>query len=264
MLILVIAAFLLLLPTFILSSSLYYKELGTQNSGPAKAVFSPDGSLLALSYYGNSTQVLTSNGVNSWTFNQTITPNDTTGSSPNFGVYQMLFSQDNTKLIISGPGDNNSVGATWIFQRNPTTLQYYQLQPKLVGLGAQPSNDQENQGYVISCDLQCSTIAVGIASSHAETVWIYSLKASIYSEVAQLFYNASGFGTAVSLSGDGTYLLVGAFGANNIGQVIPYKKLLNGTWIVDGKPIVPTDYIGNITQFGTAVQINQAGNVVGD
>ena len=262
MLVLVVVAFLLLLPTILLSSSPYYKELGTRNSGPAKAVFSPDGSLLALSYYGNSTQVLTSTGVNSWTFNQTITPNDTTGSSPNFGVYQMLFSQDNTKLIISGPGDNNSLGATWIFQRNPTTLQYYQLQPKLVGLGAQPSNEVENQGYVISCDLQCSTIAVGTSSLHAETVWIYFSKTSIYSEVAQLYYNASGFGNAVSLSGDGTYLLVGAFGANsNIGLVVPYKKLSNGTWIVDGKPIVPTDYLGTITQFGAAIQINQAGNM---
>ena len=110
----------------------------------------------------------------------------------------MLFSQDNTKLIISGPGDNNSLGATWIFQRNPTTLQYYQLQPKLVGLGAQPSIEVENQGYVISCDLQCSTIAVGTSSLHAETVWIYFSKTSIYSEIAQLFYNASGFGTEVS------------------------------------------------------------------
>lgn len=57
--------------------------------------------------------------------------------------YAVSCSSNGRIIAVGGPGDNNGIGATWIFSYNGST--YKQLGKKLVGTGSSGSSQQGNE-----------------------------------------------------------------------------------------------------------------------
>ena len=67
-------------------------------------------------------------------------------------------SQNGQLLAVGGSVDNSGVGATWIFQRNPSNNTWFQHGQKLVGTGASTTAEQ---GNVVAFSQNGSTLIVG-------------------------------------------------------------------------------------------------------
>ncbi|HUK13835.1 MAG TPA: PKD domain-containing protein, partial [Thermoanaerobaculaceae bacterium] len=102
--------------------------------------------------------------------------------------WSVALSADGDEAIVGGPGDNNNIGAAWVFTR--TADAWRQQGNKLVGTGAVGA---AWQGWSVSLSADGSTAAVGGLHDNQDTgaVWVFAKSASTWAQQGNKLVGAS-------------------------------------------------------------------------
>jgi len=237
---------------------------------------SSDGNYIIVGAYGEDTggssagaaYVFTRSG-STWTEQAILRASDAQAND-RFAFYAAGISSDGTYAVISayledgGAGDPISgAGAAYIFTRSGST---WTQQAKITASDAQ-AND--NFGYSVSINSDGSYVVVGSAFEdtggyNVGAAYIYSRSGSTWTQQTKLTasdasYN-NRFGNSVALNSDGSYLVIGAYTANDTGAAYVFTRS-GSTWteqqkIQHNEANMYTDY------FGWSVAINALGDVI--
>ena len=141
-------------------------------------------------------------------------------------------SSDGLALAVGGSGDDDSIGATWIFKSTSGTWNQV---TKLVGTGYVGAS--ASQGCSVSLSSDGLTLAVGGygANNSIGATWIFKNTSGTWNQVTKLV--GTGYvgpkvyqGSSVSLSSDGLTLAVGGWGDDNYMGATWIFKNTGGTW----------------------------------
>jgi hypothetical protein len=164
--------------------------------------------------------------------------------------------------VIGGTGDNNSIGAGWVFVRNNST---WVEQQKLSANDFNYAAGFVYQGASIAISADGNTIAVGGSADnyHKGAVWIYIRNNNTWSQQGNKLTpsettTSSHVGVAIALSADGNTLLAGGDGFNTSQGAAWIFTRNGGTWVEQQK-LVGTGNIG-AAQQGNSVAISADGN----
>ena len=190
-------------------------------------------------------------------------------SGPSQGS-EVAISFDGSTIVSGGPGDDDYIGATWVFTRNRSML-WNQQGPKLVGSGY---SGKSRQGWGVSINSDGSTILVGGYSDNKNTGagWIFVWNGTEWVQdgsklVASGTTTNSQVGNSVALSGDGnTAILAGNGDSNNIGALWVFKRNAStGIWMQFSSKLVGSGYVitpGSGVWQGVGVTVNYDGNII--
>jgi hypothetical protein len=172
-------------------------------------------------------------------------------------------SADGNTFIEGGPGDNNFLGAAWIFTRNNGV--WSQKGSKLVGAGA--VSQSAFQGEAVAISGNGNTAIVGGYNDNA--AWVFTLNSGGWSQQGNKLVGTggtgfSGQGRSVALSSDGNTAIVGGFtdgthaGSHQTGASWIFTRA-NGIWSQQGNKLIGSGSIGNSYQ-GISVSLSSDGN----
>jgi len=170
-------------------------------------------------------------------------------------------SADGNTAIVGGIGDNNFVGAAWIYTRNNGI--WTQQGSKLVGADAK---GQAYQGNSVSISADGNTAIVGglLDNNWIGAAWVFNRINGIWIQQGNKLVGNGAIGTAkqgysVSISADGNTAIVGGTVDNSsIGAVWIYTRN-NGVWTQQGNKMVGSGSVGQSGQ-GSSVSISADGN----
>jgi hypothetical protein len=204
------------------------------------------------------------------------------GSTDQESAFQgtsVSLSSDGNMAIVGGSGDNASLGATWIFMRNPTG-NWSQQGEKLVGSGfielnsvINPQNIGILQGCSVSMSNSGTSVIVGGSGDRGNlgAVWVFVQNVSTgtwYQLGSKLVGSGSvssntGEASSVSITADGnTACIGGPFDNFYIGATWLFTRNSNGTWSQLGTKLIGSGYSGVNVQQGYAVSISGDGSTV--
>ncbi len=179
--------------------------------------------------------------------------------------WSVALSSDGNTAIAGGYGDNNYVGATWVFTRSGGV--WTQQGAKLVGTGgiATPYI-QQGWSVAVSGDgntlIECGSWDDSIKGAF----WIFTRSGNVWTQQGGKFTAAGEvgqgeFGFSTAISSDGNTAVVGGDGDNGYtGAMWVYTR--NGSsWTQQGAKLVGSGYISASTQ-GTSVALSSDGNVL--
>jgi hypothetical protein len=194
---------------------------------------------------------------NTWSEQAKLTPTDNTGKEVNFG-WRVALSGDGNTALIGGPGDNNPLGAAWVFTRSGST--WTQQGPKLTGTGQNTGGGGSEFGssVALSADGNLALVGGDRDNHEAGAVWTFTRTGNIWTELGTKLTptNEMGgghFGESVALSPDGETALVGASGDDEVGAVWVFTR--SGSEWVQGPKLTANDEVGQAS-FGEAVAIS--------
>lgn len=137
--------------------------------------------------------------------------------------FSVSLSADGNTAIVGGDGDNNYVGAAWIWTRSGGV--WTQQGPKLVGSGAVGGTNEGNgtggQGFSVSISADGNTAIVGgpwdgvLPSDNTGAVWVWTRSGGVWTQQGNKLVGPGGVsaaieqGASVSLSADGNMAIVG-------------------------------------------------------
>jgi hypothetical protein len=173
-------------------------------------------------------------------------------------------SLDGNTLAVGGSGDDNNVGATWMFVR--TAGVWSQQGLKLVGTGA---IGPAQQGNSVSLADDGNTLAVGgpFDDGNLGATWIFTRAGVNWTQQGSKLVGAGAIGPAqqgwsVALASNGEIV---AIGGNNddMGNGATWVFTRSaGVWSQEGAKLVGTGVGGNASQ-GFSVSISADGNTLG-
>jgi len=239
------------------------KLVGSGSSGPSE-----QGASVALSADG-TTAIVGGDGDNNnvgaaWVFTQSggtwTQQTKLVGTGYSGTPYQgrsVALSADGTTAIVGGPGDNNNVGAAWVFTQSGGT---WTQQTKLVGPG-------KGQGQSVALSGDGTTAIVGGPgdTNGVGATWVFTQSGGTWTQQAKLvgtgYSGTPQQGTSVALSGDGTTAIVGGYGdgINDIGAAWVFTQS-GGTWTQQGSKRVGNGAVYQPTYQGTSVALSADGN----
>lgn len=225
--------------------------VGVANQGTAVAL-SADGNTLAVGGYKDNNYV---GAV--WIFTRTdevwsqqgskLVGTGATGVDPAQG-WTVSLSGDGNTLAAGAYGDDNFIGATWIFVRTNET--WSQQGPKLVGTGYVNIPVQGSSVY-----LRGDTLVVGgyVDNYSTGATWVFHRSgtgstATWTQQGSKLvgtgYVDDAEQGSSVSLSDDEqTLITAGAWDNDGVGSVWVFK-LIGGVWTQYNQKLFPTGYTG--------------------
>ena len=219
-------------------------------------------------------------GANGWQFQQYLKA-DTITLGDFFGAAVSL-SADGDTLAVSAPGDNGATGAVYVFTDNGGGWQ------QSTKITAGNANAGDNFGVSLALSNDGATLAVGAdgeasldgnpANNDAPgsgAAYVFSYNGSSWSQQAYLKAGESEqgdfLGRAVSLSGDGNTLAIGATGedsvsasdetdntGNDTGAVFVFVN--NGGW--SQQAYLKAGVIDNNDEFGNALSLSDDGDTL--
>ncbi len=182
-------------------------------------------------------------------------------SGASFG-HSVALSGDGSVLAAGAFGDSGGIGASFIFARNSSGF-YTQLHSKLVGSGYNQIGGWVYQGYSPALSKDGSRLVVGgwAEDSFAGAVWTFACNSSgLFAQSgAKLLPGDSSigasrqFGSALSLSADGTCLLVSASSASiggvaSVGATIMFTRIGGMISWIDHNPTLLHPYIASASE----------------
>ena len=173
-------------------------------------------------------------------------------------------SADGNTAIVGGRGDNNSLGAAWIFARSGSV--WTQQGSKLVGTG---SSLAAWQGSAVSISADGNTAIVGGYNDiPGGAAWVFTRSAGVWTQQGSKI--AAGTGTpgsptwqgfSVSISADGNTAIIGGFSYDNQGSAAVYTRS-SGVWIQQGTNLLGP--VGSISQtFSVSLSADGKTAIVG-
>ena len=129
----------------------------------------------------------------------------------------VAISANGNTAVVGGPADNSNVGAVWVFTRNGTT--WTQQGSKLLGSGAVGA---AQQGISVAISGDGNSIASGgfADDNYAGAAWVFARYGNAWAQVGDKitgndYTGAARQGSSLSLSSDGSRLLMGGYQDNN-------------------------------------------------
>ena len=179
-----------------------------------------------------------------------------------FGV-DVALSADGSTALIGAPGDNDGVGAAWVFTRSGST--WIQQGPKLTG-AAEDGFAQFGSSVALSANGSTALIGGPLDNQASEVgaAWAFTRSGGVWSQQGpKLTGNAAvvdaWFGWSVALTGDGNTALVGSFPDQSYqGRAWSFTRV-GGTWTQPQSPLSGVD--ANDAYFGYSVGLSADGNV---
>ena len=184
--------------------------------------------------------------------------------------FSVALSNEGTTAIIGGPGDNEGVGAAWVFTLSGGT--WTQQGGKLVD----PSGVTSQQGFSVALSGDGNTAIVGgpgEETSETNTavhmsnggVWVFTRSGAAWSQQGDMLVGVSqtesnpGQGFSVALARGGNTALVGGPTDNaNTGAAWVFVRG-GGTWHQRGRKLVGPDAVGAASQ-ATSVALSSNGS----
>ena len=173
----------------------------------------------------------------------------------------VAISANGNTAVVGGPADNANAGAVWVFTRSGTT--WTQQGNKLVGSDAVGAA-QQGIGVAISGD--GNTIASGgfADDGYKGAAWAFARYGNSWAQVGEKitgndYTGAARQGSSLSLSSDGTRLLMGGYQDNNRQGAVWTFDLNNCVWIQQGSKLVGTGGTAQGWQ-GYSVSLSADGN----
>ncbi len=171
--------------------------------------------------------------------------------------YSVSLSADGNTGVAGGPGDNNSIGAAWIFTRSGSVWSQQGI--KLV------PNDPagiSRLGYSVAVSADGKTFIAGGRGDNNDigAAWVFTRSGSSWAQFGNKITAIGGtgkitFGQAVSISADGKTAAIGGPGDNNSMGATWLFKTIGGVWTQQGSKLVSTDAIGIAAQ-GVSVSLS--------
>jgi hypothetical protein len=173
----------------------------------------------------------------------------------------VALSSDGNTAIIGGPGDNNNVGAAWVFTRSGGV--WTQQGSKLVGTGAVVvANIPVEQGWSVALSGDGNTAIVGGVDDNAYVgaAWVFTRSGGVWTQQGSKLVGGTGQqGNSVALSGDGNTAIVGSPGDDNgPGAAWVYTRS-GGVWTQQGSKLVGTGAVG-AANHGSSAALSGDGN----
>jgi hypothetical protein len=187
-----------------------------------------------------------------------LTGSGAVGIAPHFG-FRVALSEDGNTALIGGGGDNENVGAAWVFTRAEPTWE--QQGSKLTGGGEAGA---AHFGYSVALSADGNTALIGGLADNGEVgaAWAFGRSGSTWGQLGAKLTGSDEtgkglFGYGVALSGDGKTGLIG--GADD-------KNELGAAWVfADVEPQAPTVVTGSVTgQTASAATLNATVNPNGE
>jgi hypothetical protein len=181
-------------------------------------------------------------------------------------VYQggsLSLSADGNTAIVGGWGDNNNMGAAWVFVRNGTT--WSQQSPKLVGTGVVGAFANQGASVALSADGNTAIVGGYADNSYKGAAWVFTRSGGVWTQQGSKLVGSAGTATStqglVAISADGNTAAVGGNGdAGGTGAVWVFTRS-GGVWTQQGSKLVGTGAVGTANQGG-AVSISSDGNTL--
>ena len=273
-------------------------SLQNDKFGSATAI-SADGTLLAIganfdSFFRGAVYLFEkSNG----TWSQTLKISDNNGGTGELDVSLNIFNQfgsatalsaNGTLLAVGARGDSSLKGAVYLFEKSggtwSQTLKIFD-KPTAAGVGELdiPLINSDSFGTATALSADGTILAVGASgtSSNKGAVYLFEKSNGVWSQSLKISDNNGGaneldislgpndyFGSATSLSADGTLLSVGASGDSSKGAVYLFEKS-NGVW---SQSLKISDNNGGANEldislgpndnFGIATALSAGGNIL--
>lgn len=185
------------------------------------------------------------------------------GSSFTAIGHAVALSADGNTAIIGGPGDDNNIGAAWIWVRSGST---WVEQAKLVGSGTSGSIPMR-QGTSVSISADGNTAIVGGPGDGDDlgAAWVFTRSGTVWTQQGGKLVGSgasatAGQGMAVALSGDGNTASVGGPGDGTLGATWMWVRG-GGTWTQQGAKLVGSAPSVNGNQ-GAAVALSSDGDTL--
>jgi hypothetical protein len=182
-----------------------------------------------------------------------LVPTNYVGSVGTQNVSTAISGDGNT-VILGENGDNNYIGAAWIFVRCGHS---WCQQAKLIGTAV----GQSYQGNSVALSADGNTALIGGPGDNGYTgaAWVFTRTAGVWTQQAKLVGPMAGPAQArsVAISADGTTALVEADGYNNAGAAFVFV-LSGGAWTLQAT-LTGNDATGNAAQGGS-VSLSGDGN----
>ncbi|MFZ4796278.1 MAG: cadherin-like beta sandwich domain-containing protein [Bacteroidia bacterium] len=176
--------------------------------------------------------------------------------------YAVSISADGNTVIVGGFGDNNNLGAAWIYKRS--NGNWSQQGGKLVGTGNIGSSFQ-GSSVSLSGDGNTAIVGGSYDNNGKGAVWVYTSSNGVWSQQGNKLVGSGSVGVSihqgnsVSISSNGNTVMVGGYGDNYDKGAIWVFTRSAGIWSQQGNKIVGTGSIG-IAYQGFSVSISSNGN----
>jgi hypothetical protein len=166
--------------------------------------------------------------------------------------------------IVGGGGDNNGVGATWVFTRSSTGQVWAQHGPKLVAndfVGA----SRQGSSVALSADGNTAIVGGGGDNNGVGAAWVFIRSGDVWTQHGPKLVGTGAVRSSkqsqVALSADGNTAIVGGPGDNgNAGAAWVFvRNSLTGVWGQQGPKLVGTGAVGEALQ-GWSVAVSGDGN----
>jgi antibiotic biosynthesis monooxygenase (ABM) superfamily enzyme len=175
----------------------------------------------------------------------------------------IALSTDGNTMIVSGPNDNNGVGAVWVFTRSGGVWSPGGTKLPL-GTGA-VGNAGQGTSVALSGDGNTAIVGGPFDNSDAGAAWVFTRSAGVWtqqgSKLVGTGYSGSPLqGISATLSADGNTAIVGGYGDNaDVGAAWVFTRS-GGVWTPGGTKLpLGTGAVGAAFQ-GISVALSADGN----
>jgi hypothetical protein len=172
-------------------------------------------------------------------------------------------SADGNTAIVGGVGDNNQIGAAWVWTRSGAI--WAQQGTTLVGSGA--VGPDTGQGYSVALSADGNTAIVGGwgDNSYAGAAWVWTRSEGVWTQQGTKLVGSGAVGNArqgvsVSLSADGNTAIVGGWGDNSSSGAAWVWTRSGGAWTQQGTKLVGSGIGGPYATQGDSVSLSADGN----
>ena len=173
----------------------------------------------------------------------------------------VALSADGNTALVGGLGDNDHVGAAWVFTFNDGVWTQKGSNPKLVGSGYSGAPEQ-GTSVALSADGNTAIMGGNDDDSGIGAAWVFTQSGGVWTQQAKLVGTGySGFpeqGWSVALSADGNSALVGGYGDNSRAGAVWVFSQSGGAWSQQGSKLVGTGAVGQ-SQQGISVALSADG-----
>jgi probable HAF family extracellular repeat protein len=172
----------------------------------------------------------------------------------------VALSADGSTALIGAPGDNEDVGAVWVFTRSGST---WTQQAKLTGSG-ESGVGRFGQSVALSSDGNTALIGGSSDNSAVGAAWVFTRSGSTWTQqgTKRTGSGESGrgeFGSSVALSSEGNTALIGGEGDNaSVGAAWVFTRS-GSTWTQQGEKLTGGGELGE-GYFGVSVALSSEGN----
>jgi hypothetical protein len=182
--------------------------------------------------------------------------------NPAYQGYSVALSADGNTAIVGGYGDNNFVGAAWVYTRSNGV--WTQQGSKLVGTGA-VGNAYQGISVALSGDGNTAIVGGYLDNSNAGAAWVYTRSNGVWTQQGSKLVGTGAVGGAqqgqsVALSRDGNTAIVAGEGDDgSVGAAWVFTRS-SGVWTQQGDKLVGTSGVGSHPAQGASVALSGDGN----